>query len=117
MSDTAVIVIAIVWAVLAIVGWWMIFEKAGEAGWKAIIPIYNAWVMLRIVGQPGWMLIGFFIPFINIIVWVIIMAQLAKSFGKGIGYVIGLIVLNPLFAMMLGFGSATYQGPAAKSSI
>ncbi len=41
-------------AVLVIVGWWKIFEKAGEAGWKAIIPIYNVIVLLRISGKPWW---------------------------------------------------------------
>jgi len=70
--------------------------------------------MLRIVGRPGWMVVGFLIPFVNIIFAVIMMGDLAKSFGKGIGFVLGLIFLNPIFALVLGFGSATYVGPAAE---
>ena len=31
---------------------WLIFEKAGEAGWKSIIPIYNLYIMLEIIGLP-----------------------------------------------------------------
>ena len=34
-----IIYIAIIVAVIA--GWWMLFTKAGEAGWKSIIPIWN----------------------------------------------------------------------------
>lgn len=105
---------AVIWTVLILVGWWKIFEKAGEAGWKAIIPIYNVYVLLRIVGRPGWMIIGFLIPFVNIIFYAIVMGDLAKSFGKGIGFVLGLIFLNPLFALILGFGGAAYVGPTAE---
>ena len=39
--------------------------------------------------------------------------DLAKSFGKGVGFGIGLILLPIIFFPILGFGSATYQGPAA----
>jgi hypothetical protein len=109
-------VLAAAWAVLALVGWWKIFEKADEQGWKAIIPVYNIYVMLRIVGRPGWMVITFFIPFINLIMWVILMGNLAKSFGKGIAFVLGLIFLNPLFAIILGFGKAAYVGPTAEQN-
>lgn len=115
-TSPGLVVLAIIWAILVIVGWWKIFEKAGEAGWKAIIPFYNIYTMLRIVGQPGWLLIAFFIPLVNVVVWVILMGNLAKSFGKGIGFVLGLIFLNPLFAIILGFGKATYAGPTAQQN-
>jgi Family of unknown function (DUF5684) len=31
-----------------------LFDKAGEQGWKAIVPIYNFIVFLKIVGKPVW---------------------------------------------------------------
>ena len=34
--------------------------------------------------------------------------RLADSFGKGIGFAIGLFLLFPIFAMILAFGSAAY---------
>lgn len=111
---TGLIVGSIIWAVLTIAGWWKIFEKADEPGWAAIVPFYNAYVMLRIVGRPGWMVIGFFIPFVNVILYVIVMGNLAKSFGKGFGFVLGLILLNPLFSIILGFGESRYIGPTAE---
>jgi hypothetical protein len=36
--------------------------------------------------------------------------KLAKAFGKGFGFFIGLLLLNPIFKLILGFGGAKYQG-------
>ena len=101
--------------IAVIAGMWMIFEKAGEAGWKAIIPIYNIYVLMEIIGRPGWWVILFFIPVVNFIVWVIAMIDLAKSFDHGIGFAIGLMFLPILFYPLLGFSDMQYYGPAAKS--
>jgi hypothetical protein len=99
--------------VLAIVGFWMIFVKAGEAGWKAIIPIYNIIVLLKIVGRPWWWLLLMLIPIVNFVIYLIIMYDLAKSFGHGIGFTVGLIFLPFIFYLVLGFGSSKYAGPSA----
>ena len=99
--------------VLVIVGWWMVFTKAGEAGWKSIIPIWNILVILRIVGREWWWIILMLIPIVNLIVWIIVSLDLAKSFGRGTGFGIGLAFLSPIFALILGFGSDTYKGPAS----
>ena len=47
-------VIAIVVAVLYIVGLWKLFKKAGKNGWEAIIPFYNNWVLIEISGLNWW---------------------------------------------------------------
>jgi hypothetical protein len=107
-----IVYIAIVVAVIA--AWWMIFTKAGEAGWKSIIPIYNIIVILKIVGREWWWLLLMLIPIVNIFVWIIVSLDLAKSFGRGTGFGIGLAFLSPIFGLILGFGSDTYRGPAAK---
>jgi hypothetical protein len=107
-----IVYIAIVVAVIA--AWWMIFTKAGEAGWKSIIPIYNIIVILKIVGREWWWILLMLIPIVNIFVWIIVSLDLAKSFGRGTGFGIGLAFLSPIFGLILGFGSDTYRGPAAK---
>jgi len=99
--------------VLVVAGWWMIFQKAGEDGWKAIIPIWNILVLLRVVGREWWWIILMLIPIVNIVIWVIVSLDLAKSFGRGTGFGIGLFILSPIFALILGFGADTYKGPAA----
>ena len=108
------IYIAIIVAVIA--GWWKIFTKAGEAGWKSIIPIYNFIVILKIVGRDWWWVILMLIPIVNFIILIIVSLDLAKSFGRGTGFGIGLAFLSFIFAPILGFGSDTYKGPAAKAA-
>ena len=66
-----------------------IFVKAGVRGWKAIIPI--VW----------W------------IVYIIVYYDLAKSFGKGVGFAVGVILLPFIFVPILGFGSSQYVEPYA----
>ncbi len=48
----------------------------------------------------------------NIVVWIIVMIDLAKSFGNGVGFAIGLIFLPFIFGLILGFGADKYLGPA-----
>ena len=109
-----IIYLAIIVAVIA--GWWKIFTKAGEAGWKSIIPIYNFIVILKIVGRDWWWVILMLIPIVNFIMLIIVSLDLAKSFGRGTGFGIGLAFLSFIFAPILGFGSDTYKGPAAKAA-
>src|SRR6059036_3165078 len=97
--------------ILMIAAWWKIFSKAGQPGWAAIIPIYNWIVWCKIVGRPAWWVLLLLICFP--IFFIILSIDLAKSFGKGVGFAIGLILLSIIFFPILGFGSATYQGPSA----
>ena len=39
--------------ILLIVAWWKIFTKAGEAGWKSIIPIYNIYIFASSASTSG----------------------------------------------------------------
>jgi ABC-type sulfate transport system permease subunit len=103
----------IVWLVIAVViiaAMWKVFQKAGKPGWAAIVPIYNTVVMLDIVKRPLWWILLLLIPFVNIIFSIILMNDIAKAFGKGIGFTLGLIFLPFIFWPILGFGNAQYQG-------
>jgi Family of unknown function (DUF5684) len=98
--------------VLILAGLWKMYAKAGEHGWAAIIPFYNYWCLLRIVGRPGWWLILYFIPIVNFIIGLVVLWDLAKSFGKSAGWFWGLFLLPFIFFPMLGFGASQYAGPA-----
>ena len=98
------------YAILIIAAWWKIFSKAGQPGWAAIIPIYNWIVWCKIVGRPAWWVLLLLICFP--IFFIILSIDLAKSFGKGVGFAIGMIFLGFIFFPILGFGSAQYQGGA-----
>jgi hypothetical protein len=99
--------------VLMIASMWVIFTKAGQPGWAAIIPIYNIIVLLQIVGRPVWWFLLMLIPFVGIIVGILVVIDLAKSFGQSVGYGIGMLLLPFIFMPMLAFGDARYKGPSA----
>jgi len=96
-------------AAIQIAGMWAVFEKAGHAGWKAIIPIYNFYVMLQIGENAWWWLVLVFVPIINIYALYKIHAGVARSFGRGIGFGLGLTFLGILFFPLLGFGDYQYR--------
>ena len=109
----------IVWLVLIAIlipSMWKIFTKAGKPGWASIVPIYNTFVQLEIVGRPAWWIILMFVPFVNFIISVIILIDLAKVFGKGSGFAIFMLFFPYIAYPMLAFGSATYVGPAGSTS-
>ena len=98
--------IAIVIYILLIIAWWKIFKKAGQAGWKSIIPIYNVYILCKITKINFWicmLLIPVVIGILNTLVFkdnqsisslisgvytlvieIVISYRLAKAFGKGI---------------------------------
>lgn len=91
---------------------WRIFTKAGQAGWKSIIPLYNVYVLLKIVGRPGWWLLLFFIPVVNIVISLVVSIDLGKSFGKSTAYSVVLLwLLNLIGYCLLAFGNDQYIGP------
>ena len=98
-------------ALIVIAGMWKVFTKAGKPGWAAIIPIYNVYVVLQIVGRPTIWLLGFVIPFVNVVVGILVTLDLAKAYGKGTVFAIGLILVPFIFFPLLGFSGARYQGP------
>src|SRR5213595_732101 len=110
-------IVGLLIALLLIVAMWKVFTKAGQPGWASIIPIYNLYIWCKIVGRPGWWIILLLIPFVNIIVGIILCIDMEKSFGKGVGFGIGLALLGIIFWPILGFGSAQYQGPAASAGV
>jgi hypothetical protein len=96
-------------AAIAIVAHWKIFTKAGQKGWTSIIPILNILVLMKIVKRPLWWVVLLLIPIVNVVILVIVLIDLAKAFGHGIGFALGLIFLGFIFSLILGFGSSTYQ--------
>ena len=55
--------------------------------------------------------LGSIISLVGAVIAIISEYKLAKAFGKGFGFFLGLLFLNPIFKLILGFGDAQYQGP------
>ena len=130
------LMIAFAWWLLQIIANWRIFTKAGEAGWKSIIPIYGDYISYKIAWQPAYfwltlvlgivssclqgtletndsLTISMIIVLIKIILAIISImysVKLARAFGRGTGFAIGLIFLQPIFMLILGFGDDRYYG-------
>ena len=108
-SPGVTIALGVIW-LLVIIAEWRVLAKAGKPGWGAIIPIYNLYLICKVAKRPGWWWVLFIIPVVNVVIAIIVMLDVAKAFKKGVGFGIGLILLNPLFLMILGYGSAEYDG-------
>ncbi len=105
------IIFALVFTVLMVAAMWKVFTKAGKPGWASIVPIYNTIVELEIIGRPIWWVLLLLIPFVNIIVSLIILFDLAKAFGKGAMFGLVLLFLPFIGFPMLAWGKATYTAP------
>lgn len=129
------LIFALVWWILQIIANWNIFTKAGEAGWKSLIPIYGDYISYKIAWQTSYFWLSFILGivasyvssanlnesmFLTVIatllriviavINIIYCVKLSKAFGHGIGFAIGLILLQPIFLLILGFGSDQYYG-------
>ena len=92
--------ILIVW-----ISWFKIFSKAGEAGWKALIPLFNIFIYTKIVNKPIW---WFIIYLIIPIGYILSTFEVSRLFGKNLIFSIGLIFLPIIFYPLLAFGKAEF---------
>lgn len=92
---------------------WRVYTKAKQPGWAALIPIYNTYVLLKIAGRPWWWLLLMLIPFVNLIVSIIVLNDLSKSFGKDVVFTLLLFFLPVIGYPILAWGKAEYKGPSA----
>jgi hypothetical protein len=111
--ELLLILFALLLVIIPYAGMWKVYEKAGQPGWAAIIPIYNIYVLIKIVGKPSIWLLWCLLPCVNIVFIIWLYNLVSKSFGKDEGFTVGLILLGIIFWPILGFGSATYVGPSA----
>ena len=120
---------------IPVIASWKIFAKAGIAGWKSLVPVYNLYLLFKISNMSGLWTVPLVVlsvlssyysgqtelpsvaaivilisALLTIIAEVMKAIKLPKAFGKGIGYTILMILLPNIGEIALGFGSAEYQG-------
>lgn len=122
--------------VITVIAYWQIFKKAGEKGWKSLIPLYNSYIMYKISWKTSmfWIMLildivyavlacinvyaqngilsflSFAIYIAVFVIAIISMHKLSKAFGHGAGFTVGLVLLSPIFILILAFGSSQYVG-------
>ena len=90
-----------------------VFAKAGYNGWSALIPIYNYYVLVKIAGFHGATVLLYIIPIVNIVFSIVVAVKVGAAFGKGGGFSFFLLWLLAFIGYcIVGYGAATYQGPA-----
>jgi serine/threonine protein kinase len=109
LRRTATLLISLAASVVIATGVWKVYAKAGLPGWGCLIPFYNLVLFMRLGGKPGWWAIWLFIPFLNFVIYTILTFEVAKNFGKGVAYTLGLLLCPPLFYAILGLGHAQYN--------
>lgn len=95
---------------LALIGTWRIFSKAGEHGWAILIPFYSTYTGCKIAFGDGWKMFMLLIPIYGIVVYVKMWISIAEKFGKSSGFGVGLWLLPSIFRPILAFGDSTYMG-------
>jgi hypothetical protein len=94
----------------ALIGWVGTFRKAGQAWWKALVPVYNVFVLVVSVAglSPLWFAL-LLIPGVNLIAALLVNIEVARRFGRSESFGLGLAVFGFVFYPVLGFGAARYQ--------
>ncbi len=88
----------------------VIANKTGTGGcWMAWIPILNVYLLCKAADKPGWWLILFLIPFVNIILIIIVWCGVASARGKP-GW-LGILMLVPFVNIVLP-GYLAFSGDA-----
>jgi len=68
--------------IISFIGLYKIFEKAGIAPWKALIPIYNFWEVGKLINRPKWWAFIMIVPGVNLIMYGVYGFHLARAFKK-----------------------------------
>lgn len=117
-------ILSVIFFLLSLAGLWGIFEKAGEKGWKALVPFYNLYVWLMIIKKPLWWFIFLLVPFINVFVILLMVVEVLKCFKKhgllaqAVGVLVPFFYLPYLaFSKKEQYYDPSKQPPVIKSAV
>ena len=127
-------VIALARYLMTAIGYSKMYRKAGVAGWKAFIPVYNTYnnykiswnskmffvsialyILMSVLTNSSMLAIQLVTAAAAIALLVVVIKQnvkMAKLFGKGAGTGIALIFFPGITALILGLGKAEYTAIA-----
>ena len=113
---------------LLALGRWQMFEKMGQPGWKGFIPIYSDYVLYGSCWETTFFWVALIasavcaiggadsrsllVSLAGIVAGVMeasLALRVSRSFGHGFLFALGLMLLNPLFVLYLGFVPDRYR--------
>ena len=129
---TAVLIVAYI---ITALGYCKMFKKAGEPGWKGLVPFYNQYILYKLSWRTNmffiWLvldiafavlnrfrednlilcLIAIVVGILGIVIDAKSCGRVSKAYGRGLGTAVGLFFLPVIFSWILGLGSAQYTAP------
>lgn len=121
----------ILW-ILRIIALWKAFERAGESGWKALIPVYCSYIKYKLAWMKNWFwycllialimwVIAACMPdqqelitnvgcLITSIIYIVMLFKFARKYGWGVFASVLFVIFYPICVLILGFGNYPYQG-------
>lgn len=106
--------ISLIWTIFIYISNYILFQKAGESGWKSLIPIYNLYIQQCITfgSAKGLFFLFLLIPAVGPVYLVYLTYNYGRSFGLSTGLAILYVFFTPFFNVYLAFQDSTrYHGP------
>ncbi len=127
----------LIMSVFLVTSWCLFFKKMGNKRYEALIPYHSFYILITNSWKPGrWVfstILLAILPFIELIfgetlslivwailgilllfIWISVNLGLAKKFGKGTWFGVGLILLPFIFYPILAWGKAKYKKTTRK---
>ncbi len=108
-GTTILLVLGFMITLVMIIGLWKVFNKAKQPGWASLVPIYNFVTLLRVAKLPVILILLLIFPATGIPMFILLYAKVGIEFKKGFWFCLGLILLNPIFIIILGFDKSEYN--------
>lgn len=99
--------------ILLSISLFFLFPKAGEEGWKGLVPGLNFITWCKIIGRKSSYALWLLFPIVNIFTLAGMCVDMARSFNKFSFLDAAMsVIYAPAYFFKLAFGSDTYDGPA-----
>lgn len=105
---------SLIWYILVAISNYLLFEKAGYAGWKSLIPFYNLYIQQCITFgyEKRWFILLLLIPLVGPIYGIYLVYSFGRSFGLSALQAVLYVFFTPIFNLYLAFNDGSrYQGP------
>jgi signal peptidase I len=112
-SEPHLILIGIFTVVVGLIAKMKLFAKADKNLWSAFIPVWDLITIMEMVGRPRFHAVYMCIPGVNIVFGLILIVELAQSFGKTTRtQKILALIFNFFYILNLALSfEEEYQGP------
>lgn len=105
---------SLIWYILVAISNYLLFIKAGYAGWKSLIPFYNIYIQQCITFgyEKRWFILLLLIPLVGPLYGIYLVYSFGRSFGLSVLQAVLYVFFTPIFNLYLAFNDGSrYQGP------